>query len=164
MIILGIDPGLAITGFGVIQTQGSKLQFVTCGVIRTQAQLELPERLFIVSRELKTIIEQYQPETMACESLFFCNNAKTAFLVGQARGIVLLTAYEHQLSVSSYTPLQIKNAVCGYGQATKKQVQYMVQKLLNLSHVPKPDDAADALAIAICHSHSQKINSLSRRK
>jgi crossover junction endodeoxyribonuclease RuvC len=154
MRILGLDPGIATTGFGLIDKIGNRHQLVAFGTITTKAGLELPDRLKILAQELGEIITTYQPECAAVEQLFFNSNTKTAMTVAQARGVILLTLAQANLSVANYTPPQVKSAVCGYGQADKKQVQYMVQKLLKMTESPKQDDAADALAIAICHSHN----------
>jgi len=157
-IILGIDPGIADTGFGVIKKTGNnQLTCLAYGSIKTNAKLELAERLEIINKELKKQIKKYKPELMAVEQLFFCKNAKTALVVGQARGVALLTARQNKIPVVEFTPLQVKQAVSSYGQASKMQVQKMVKLLLNLKEIPKPDDAADALAIAICAAHSVKI-------
>jgi crossover junction endodeoxyribonuclease RuvC len=154
-IILGIDPGIADTGFGVIAKQKSNsLVCVDYGSIKTSAKIDLPERLEILSCELTKIIEKYQPEIIAVEQLFFCKNVKTALVVGHARGVVLLTAKENKVPIIEFTPLQIKQAVSSYGKASKMQVQKMVKLLLNMKEIPKPDDAADALAAAICAANS----------
>ncbi|MDO8886706.1 crossover junction endodeoxyribonuclease RuvC [Candidatus Oleimmundimicrobium sp.] len=158
MIILGLDPGLAITGFGVIDCKGNRLKPISYGCIRTEAKLSLPVRLDKVFKEMEILINKYNPQEVAVESLFFNSNAKTVFAVGQARGVALLAMARAGLPVSDYTPLQVKQAVVGYGRADKLQVQNMVKTLLCLSEYPKPDDAADALAIAICHAHSRKMN------
>jgi crossover junction endodeoxyribonuclease RuvC len=160
MIILGIDPGIAITGYGVIHKIGSKHHLISYGTIRTSAKHALSKRLLQLQQDFSQLIATYKPTHVAVEELFFCNNAKTALIVGQARGVILCTAEHYSLPVESYTPLQVKSSVCGYGHAEKSQVQYMVKKLLKLDQIPKPDDAADALAIAICHSHSFKLISL----
>ena len=153
IIILGIDPGLADTGYGVL-IKDRELKHLAHGTIKTKAGLPLEERLEIIYRELKKIIKKYSPSVLAAENLFFCKNVKTAFLVGQARGVVLLTASQNRLDFYEFTPLQVKQAVVGYGQATKQQVQKMVKLILNLKEIPKPDDAADALAIGICCANS----------
>ncbi|HNW09115.1 MAG TPA: crossover junction endodeoxyribonuclease RuvC [bacterium] len=149
-IILGIDPGLADTGYGIISEEKGKITLLTCGSIKTPARVPLTKRLEIIARELKKIIKDYQPDKAGIEQLFFCNNAKTAIAVGQARGVALLIISQHKIPLFEYTPLQVKQAVTGYGQADKKQIQQMVKLILNLETVPKPDDAADAVAIAIC--------------
>ncbi len=156
MVILGIDPGTAITGYGLVAKQGNHLKRIAFGAIRTTPETPTALRLQQISQELKSIIKQYQPDVMAVEQLFFNKNVRTALAVGQARGVVLLCGAEAGLDIIEYTPLQVKMAVVGYGRAEKKQVQEMVRMLLCLSEIPKPDDAADALAIAICHAHSEK--------
>lgn len=160
MIILGLDPGLATTGYGVVKEEGSRFTLLDYGVISTPAGTDLSKRLVSINAHLKSLLATYQPDMVAVEELFFNNNAKTALLVGQARGVLLLTVEHARIPLFSYTPLEVKMAVCGYGRADKQQVQYMVTSLLNLNAIPKPDDAADALAIAICHSHSVKLKSL----
>ncbi len=151
MIVLGIDPGTAIMGYGVIDYQNSKHKPLAYGVLRTSkddaAEYRL-ERLFYGVSEL---LEKHQPDIMAVEELFFNQNVTTAITVGQARGVALLAASMKKVKVTEYTPLQVKQAVVGYGRAEKQQVQYMIQRILGLKEVPKPDDAADALAIAVCH-------------
>lgn len=154
-IILGIDPGIADTGYGVVKKDGNNnLTCLAYGSIKTKAGLELPERLDVLNKELVKIIKKYKPERMSVEQLFFCKNVKTALVVGQARGVILLTAKQHKIQISEFTPLQIKQAVSTYGQASKTQVQKMVKIILNLEEIPKPDDAADALAAAICCTNS----------
>lgn len=149
-IILGIDPGIADTGFGLIEKgAGGKLIYLACGSIKTKAGLPMAERLETLNNELEKIIKKYQPGLAAVEELFFYNNAKTAIVVGQARGVILLTCRKNKIPLFELTPLQVKQTISGYGQADKKQVQKMVKMLLGLQEVPKPDDAADALAIAI---------------
>ena len=155
MIILGIDPGFAITGYGVINYSGNKFTVLDYGVINTQASEELPNRLLDINNELEEIIKKYNPEDVAVEELFFNKNIKTALNVGHGRGVALVCAARNGICVYEYTPLQVKQAVVGYGRAKKEQVQQMVKVMLNLKSIPKPDDAADALAIAICHAHSK---------
>jgi crossover junction endodeoxyribonuclease RuvC len=150
--ILGIDPGTATTGFGIIESHGSKLKFVDAGVITTLPVDRMADRLGILHRELTEIITEYQPDQISVELLYFATNVTTAISVGQARGVVLLCAGMAQVPIGEYTPLQVKQAVTGYGKAGKRQVQEMVQSLLGLNDIPKPDDAADALAIAITHA------------
>ncbi len=152
MMILGIDPGTATTGFGVIKKSKGQLTTLDYGVISTPKSLPMSNRLLILFDDLEEIIKKYQPEVIAVEQLFFARNVTTAISVGQARGVVLLAAQKADLTLKEYTPLQVKQSVTGYGQATKKQVQQMVQKILKTPELPKPDDAADALAIAICAS------------
>lgn len=162
MRILGIDPGTAITGYGVLDQTGNRLTPQTFGVIRTPADMEMPLRLTVIFRELTEIIAKYQPEAIAVEQLFFNKNVRTAITVAQARGVVLLAAAQTELAIAEYTPLQVKMAVVGFGCAEKKQVQEMVKVLLSLETIPRPDDAADALAIAICHAHSHGRRGLER--
>lgn len=156
MIILGIDPGIADTGYGLIQLDRSKIACLAYGSIKTASKLELPDRLEIIYSELSKLIKKFQPDLIGIEELFFCNNAKTALVVGQARGVVVLTAKLNKVRSVEFTPYQVKQAVSAYGHAEKGQVQRMVKLILNLKELPKPDDAADALAIAICASNSLK--------
>lgn len=157
MRTLGIDPGTATTGFGVVDEIDKKLCLVDYGCIKTSPGLDMPSRLNIISQQLSALIEKYKPENVAVEQLFFASNAKTAIKVGEARGVILLTASQAGLKVAEYTPLQVKMALTGYGKADKKQVQYMVKNLLKCKETPKPDDAADAIAIAVCHLNSRRI-------
>ena len=157
MIILGIDPGFAIVGVGVIQYKGNKFSVIDYYAITTKAGLPLEERLKMIYEDIEEVIEKYKPDCMAIEELFFNNNAKTAIQVGQARGVILLGAVKKGIPIYEYTPLQVKQSVVGYGRADKTQVQQMTKALLCLNEVPKPDDVADALAIAICHAHSHKM-------
>lgn len=152
MRILGIDPGTAITGFGVIDCEGAKFKFVDAGVIRTPKEQPMPERLMTVHDEIAQLIAEFKPDAMSIELLFFARNVTTAMTVGQSRGVIMLAATQAGLPIYEYTPMQVKQAVTGYGKADKKQIQEMVKQLLNLSEVPKPDDAADGLAIAITHA------------
>lgn len=152
MRILGIDPGTGILGFGVIDVVRGKLQLVDGGVIRTPVHEDDAVRLLTIYNELTEIIKQHKPDMMSVEKLFFARNVTTAMTVAQARGVVLLTAMQAGIPIHEYTPMQIKQAVTGYGKADKKQMQEMVKILLELQQIPKPDDAADALAAAITHS------------
>ena len=154
MIILGIDPGIAIVGWGVLEYVGSKFKVLGYGSVQTPSTMSTEDRLCSVYDELAKIIEKYRPECMAIEELFWNTNQKTGIRVSEARGVLLLCARKHGLKISEYTPLQVKQAVVGYGRAEKKQVISMVTMLLGLGKPPKPDDTADALAIAICHAHS----------
>jgi crossover junction endodeoxyribonuclease RuvC len=161
MLAIGIDPGTAITGFGVIrEEQDGSLTVIDYGVIETSSKDSMPQRLVQLYQDLKQIIEQHNPQSGAVEKLFFARNVRTALSVGQARGVALLTLAEAGVELSEYSPNEIKQAVAGYGGADKNQVQYMVRALLELEEIPKPDDAADALAVAICHLHSARIRSL----
>jgi crossover junction endodeoxyribonuclease RuvC len=164
MIILGIDPGIATLGYGIVKYEGNKFTSIDYGAITTQAKTPMPERLGIIYDSLSELIKQYKPDAIAVEELFFNKNVKTALIVGHARGVVLLAGYNSQVSTYEYTPLQVKQAVVGYGRAEKSQVQYMVKILLNLKEIPKPDDVADALAIAICHGHSSLAGEMFRIK
>ena len=156
--ILGIDPGIADTGYGIIQKDKSgNLSCIDYGSIKTMAKTEMSRRLEIINKELNIIIKEYKPDLIAIEQLFFCNNAKTAIIVGQARGVAMFTARQNKIPIIEFTPLQVKQAVSAYGKAPKMQVQKMVKLLLNLEEIPKPDDAADALAIAICAINSRKL-------
>ena len=154
MIILGIDPGYAIVGWGVLAYQGNQFKVLDYGAITTGADMDLFRRFQAIHQDLNAIIEKYRPDAMAIEELFFNSNRTTAINVAQARGVLILSALNLNVPVFEYTPLQVKQAVAGYGRAEKQQVQQMTKILLNLPAVPKPDDTADALAIAICHGHS----------
>jgi crossover junction endodeoxyribonuclease RuvC len=156
MRILGIDPGTGILGFGVIDVERGNTSFVDAGVIRTPVKQEDSDRLFTIYHDLEDIIAEHKPDVMAVEKLFFIRNVTTAMSVSQARGVVLLLGKQKKLQLYEYTPLQIKQAVTGYGKADKKQIQEMVKIILKLPQIPKPDDAADALAAAICCSTSMR--------
>ena len=159
MLVLGIDPGIAITGYGLIQTgPQNEYECVDFGSVTTPAKLDDAKRLKILFEELSALIQRYQPDSSAVEKLFFQKNVRTAISVGQARGVAMLTLAQAELPVREYTPNEVKQTVCGYGNADKRQVQRMVQTLLNLKDLPKPDDAADALAVAICHIHHQSFS------
>jgi len=158
MIILGVDPGTAITGYGVLQSDGDDLRTITYGAITTPADWLQPRRLQHIYAELSALIAKHQPTDAVVEKLFFSKNVRTALSVGQARGVALLAAAQAGLAIHEYTPLQIKQAVVGYGRAEKQQIQQMVKLLLQLDSIPQPDDAADALAVAICHAHSAKMS------
>jgi len=151
-IILGIDPGYAIMGWGVIRAAGSECEYLAHGAIQTHVSEEMGQRLAIINRELAAIIEKYRPTDIAIEELFFGKNAKTAIKVAHARGIVMMRTVEHTGRIFEYKPAQIKQAVVGVGNADKQQIQFMVQRLLALREAPKPDDAADALAVALTHA------------
>lgn len=153
MVIIGVDPGTAITGYGVLEYIDNRFKLIDSGCIMTQAGKPLPERLGIIHRQLTQILKEYRPAEFAVEELFFNTNTRSALSVGHARGVVLLAAADSGLSVHEYTPLQVKLAVTGFGRAEKGQVQYMVKKILALPALPHPDDVSDALAVAICHSH-----------
>ena len=154
MIILGIDPGLAIVGWGVVEYKGTKFRTVDYGAITTPKEMNTQQRLKRIYDELADIIRKYRPEQVAIEELFFNTNTTTGIRVSEARGVILLICEQAHIGIFEYTPLQVKQAVVGYGRADNKQVITMVTMLLGLSEPPKPDDTADALAIAICHAHS----------
>jgi crossover junction endodeoxyribonuclease RuvC len=164
VIALGIDPGVATTGFGVVREDPSgELVALAQGVLQTPKTDPLPKRLLSLRMQLFDLVQAWRPTESAVEALFFAANAKTAMAVGQARGVILLTLHEAGLPIHEYTPLQVKRAIAGYGQADKRQMQEMVKALLRLRDIPKPDDAADALAIAITHIHSSRYNQLSQQ-
>lgn len=158
MVILGIDPGIGRTGWGVIRIQNSEFRVQNYGCIETEANGQIEKRLQKVFEHIEALISEYKPDALAIEELFFNTNAKTALIVGQARGVVLLAAAQQRLPVSVYTPLQVKMALTGYGRAEKDQIGIMVKTLLKLEKIPKPDDTADALAIALTHAFSYKFN------
>lgn len=172
MKILGIDPGIARMGWGTIEVEssthsslrssGREFKVQNYGCIETAPKLAVEQRLNQIHQSLIKIIEEYRPEAMAVEELFFNTNAKTAFVVGQARGVILLTGAQKKIPVFIYTPLQVKVALTGYGRAEKPQVGQMVKTILKLKEIPKPDDTADALAIALCHAFSHKSNMLNK--
>lgn len=153
MIILGVDPGLAIVGWGVIEYSNNRFRTIDYGSLQTPAGMPTERRLVEIHRGMQELIKRYKPEYMAVEELFFNTNITTGIRVGQARGVILLSAAEAGVEIAEYTPLQVKQAVVGYGRADKHQVITMVTRLLGLREPPKPDDTADALAIAICHAH-----------
>ncbi len=156
MYILGIDPGLATTGYGIIHKKMSNYNPVIYDCIKTPAGQDLSSRLLEIYNTICEVIKKYSPDVMAVEELFFNKNAKSAFIVGQARGVILLAASHGGIPVFSYTPLQVKQGVVGYGRAEKHQVQEMVKLILKMQIIPKPVDAADALAVAICHGNFEK--------
>ena len=160
MIILGIDPGIAIMGYGVIDYIGNHFNVIQYGAITTSSKMPTSERLKKIYRELNDLIIKYSPEAIAIEELFFNTNAKTALLVGQARGVAILAAADNDKEIYEYTPLQVKQGVVGYGRAEKRQIQEMIKMILNLEAIPKPDDVVDALAIAVCHAHSGNFKDL----
>ena len=158
MLVLGIDPGTAITGYGLVRDTRDGLQVVDYGVLLTPKDLPLHQRLFQLHTELTKIILLHHPDAGAVEKLFFQRNVTTAMSVGHARGVVFLAMAQACMPVAEYTPMQVKEAVAGYGGAEKRQIQEMVRVLLGLDDIPKPDDAADALAVAICHLHSYRLD------
>src|ERR687898_15008 len=155
--ILGIDPGTATMGWGVIRQEGNRLRYVQHGTVTTPSDWEMARRLGRLFDGVTELIQGYRPETVAVEELFFNTNVTTAITVGQARGVALLAAYRAGVEVAEYTPLQVKQAITSYGRAEKRQVQEMVKTLLNLREIPRPDDAADGLAIAVCHAFSSRM-------
>ena len=154
MRILGIDPGYGITGFGIVEAHRGNCRLVRCGAITTPAGMEFPARLEIIYEDMRNLLEQVKPEAVAIEELFFGQNVTTGIGVAQSRGVILLAIRQAGLEVFSYKPMQVKQAVVGYGNATKHQVQDMTRRILQLDAMPKPDDAADAIAIALCHARS----------
>jgi crossover junction endodeoxyribonuclease RuvC len=157
VIVLGIDPGVANTGYGVVAQQRGRMYALDGGVIETSAQLDAPRRLAAIFDRTTELIDEYAPDAVALEDLYFGANARSAFAVGQARGVVMLAAGRRGIPCVSYTPQQVKGAVCGSGRAAKDQVQRMVQTLLALDQLPRPDHAADALAVAICHTNGAPL-------
>lgn len=153
MVILGIDPGYAIVGWGVVEYSHSKFNVLGYGAITTEASTPFPERLLTIYNDMCYIFEKYKPDVMSMEKLFYNSNQKTVIDVAQARGVITLSAQLYNKDIFEYTPLQVKQSVTGYGRAEKKQVMEMTKNILGLSSVPKPDDTADALAMAICHAH-----------
>ena len=157
-LLLGIDPGMARTGYGLVrQARGGELELVDYGVIETLAGEALSVRLLALEAGIERVLRSFRPESSAVERLFFERNVSTAMSVGQARGVALLTLARHDLPVTEYSPVEIKQAVTGYGAAEKRQMQTMVQTLLRMDELPRPDDAADALAVAICHAQMSRI-------
>lgn len=165
MIILGIDPGYAIVGYGVLNYEANRFSVIDYGAITTNAGTPFERRLEIIYDDLNQLMDKYKPVAMSIEKLFYNTNAKTVIDVAQARGVTMLAAHKHHLEIAEYTPLQVKQSVVGYGRAEKKQVQEMTRVILKLEKIPKPDDTADALAMAICHAHASgslmgKLNSM----
>jgi crossover junction endodeoxyribonuclease RuvC len=160
MIIMGIDPGFAITGFGIVKYEGNKFSPIEYGAVTTKAGEPFAQRLLTIDKEISFIIERFDPNEISVEELFFNKNIKTAIMAAHGRGIALAAGARSGKPVFEYTPLQVKQAVVGYGRAEKAQVQQMVKAILNLPEIPKPDDVADALAIAVCHGHSNKLSAL----
>lgn len=157
MIIFGLDPGIAIVGYGIIEAIGNKVRLLDYGVITTDTSLSVPERLNIIDFELNRLIREFEPDELAIEELFFNKNVKTVINVAQARGVEILSFVKNRIEVYEYTPLQIKQAITGYGRAEKKQMQESVRMIFKLKEIPKPDDAADAVAVALCHFFSLKF-------
>ncbi|MGD8464401.1 MAG: crossover junction endodeoxyribonuclease RuvC [Anaerolineae bacterium] len=160
MLVLGIDPGTAITGYGLVKEEAGGLALIDCGVITTPAGQPLPSRLQTIYHELSSVITRHQPAAAAVEELFFSRNVRTALSVGHARGVALLALADAGLPIAEYKPAEVKQAIAGYGGADKHQVQEMVRMLLNLDQAPQPDDAADAVAVAVCHIHSSRMAAL----
>ncbi len=160
MRILGIDPGIAIVGYGIVDKEANRYKTVAYDAVTTRAHTPLEKRLEEVYNGIDEIIKTYKPDVMSIEELFFNNNAKTALTVGQARGVIILAAVKNGVPVYEYTPLQVKQALTGYGRAGKTQIQQMMKSMLGLTEIPKPDDVADALAIAVCHGNSIRFNSI----
>lgn len=158
MRILGIDPGYGITGYSIIDYIGNKFKLIDSGAIKTDAKMSFPLRLSEIYTDLNKIIDEYEPDAISVEELFFNNNAKTAINVAQARGVILVVGCQRKIPTFEYTPLQVKQAVVGYGRADKIQVQKMVKAILNVEKLPKLDDTTDSMAIAICHAHSAKFS------
>jgi len=156
MVVIGIDPGYAIVGYGAVEPAGNWYRPIGFGAVTTPAEMDFNERLQVIYDKCVYIIEKVKPDAFAIEKLFFHSNQKTAIMVAQARGVILLSAQKQSVPIFEYTPLQVKTAVTGYGRAKKNQVMEMTKRLLRLSEIPKPDDAADALAVAICHMHAVK--------
>jgi crossover junction endodeoxyribonuclease RuvC len=154
MKVLGVDPGTARMGYGVVERNGGTLKLCDYGCLETTGQKSPGQRLEFLYISLGEVVKKHRPSVMSVEALFFSKNVKSAFAVGQARGVALLLAAQREMSVAEYTPLQVKSALVGYGKAEKAQVQYMVQQLLKMAELPEPDDASDALALAICHAHT----------
>jgi crossover junction endodeoxyribonuclease RuvC len=157
MIVLGVDPGTAATGYGIVERSGNRLRMIDFGCLETTPAQALSVRLMEIHRAMSELIEEHRPQLLGVERLFFNRNVQTAFAVGQARGVVLLAAAQAGLPVFEYGPHEVKMAVTGYGRADKGQVQRMVQAVLGLEKLPRPDDAADALAVAICTAHAQRL-------
>lgn len=164
MIIFGLDPGIAIVGYGVIEAIGNRVRLIDYGVIETKSNVSLPERLNIIDEKLNELIELHSVDELAIEELFFNKNVKTVINVAQARGVEILSFVKKNISAYEYTPLQVKQAITGYGRADKKQMQESVKMIFKLKEIPKPDDAADALAIALCHFFSLKFKEEFRMK
>ncbi|MGB9856634.1 MAG: crossover junction endodeoxyribonuclease RuvC [Dictyoglomaceae bacterium] len=152
MLILGIDPGTAITGFGLVDFKRDKIRVLEYGCFTTPKEWDVGKRLDYLYQELSNFIERYEPDIIVMEKLFFYKNSKTAINVAQAQGVILLSSYQHGKKIYTFTPLEVKQTIVGYGRATKKQIQIMVKEILGLKEIPKPDDVADALALCICYS------------
>jgi crossover junction endodeoxyribonuclease RuvC len=162
--IVGFDPGTASLGFAILEKSGDGLQILVCDSLHTEKNLPLENRLLTIYQGLKTLIRDYKPQVIACEEVYFNKNVRTAFAVGSVIGVILLLAGQKGLPVYMYSPIQVKMSVTGYGRASKSQVQQMLARLFQLTTIPKPDDAADALAIAYCHASSAKLKELESLK
>jgi len=162
MIILGIDPGFATIGYGVISVERGRSSVVDYGTVKTPKELSFPERLLMIEKGITQLIEKFKPDQIAMEELFFNTNITTGINVAHARGVILLTCAKHCDNLFEYTPLQIKQALTGYGRADKQQMMHMVKTLLRLDKIPRPDDAADALAVALCHGQTSRLGGLFR--
>lgn len=160
MLVLGIDPGTATTGYGLVEKARGREVMISFGVIRTSPTMDMPKRLLKINQEYTALLDEFNPDAVAIEELFHHKNAKTVITVAQSRGVLLMTAAARAIELAEYTPLQVKQAVTGFGNADKRQVQIMIQKILGLTELPKPDDAADALAIALCHLHSYHLEKI----
>ncbi len=163
MLVMGIDPGFAITGYGIVKFEGNKFSPIEYGAVLTKAGEPFAHRLLKLDREISMIIDKFKPDAVSIEELFFNTNIKTAIMAAHGRGVAMAAAARAGIEVFEYTPLQVKQSVVGYGRAEKKQVQQMVKAILNLPEIPKPDDVADALAIAVCHCHSSKLSAIGLR-
>ncbi|MBI2820806.1 MAG: crossover junction endodeoxyribonuclease RuvC [Acidobacteria bacterium] len=163
MIVLGIDPGTRVTGYGIIRSDGRRHECLTYGCIRRPPQQDFPRSLRNIHDTFQSILIQYRPDVVAVETLFHAINARSALLLGHARGVILLCAALHDIPLHEYTPLEIKKAIVGYGRAEKTQLQHMAKLLLNLKQIPEPHDAADALAVAVCHAHHHVLKDLAAR-
>ncbi len=155
--ILGIDPGFGIIGYGLIEVQNKAESFVDCGIIKTDSKRPLSERLLEIYEGIRKLIDSLKPDEVAIEELYFFRNVTTAIFVGEARGVIILAFEQKKIPIYEYTPMEVKMAVTGYGKATKRQVQEMVRIMMKMENIPRPDDAADALAIALCHAHQIRL-------
>ncbi len=156
MIIFGVDPGTASTGYGLINS-GRNLEMIGCDCIHTSSEMEMADRLKIIYQKISKVIQRYHPQVAAIEQIYFSKNTKTALSIGQARGVIMLAASNEGIRIFDYTPLQVKQTIAGYGRATKHQIQHMVKDLLHLPCIPRPNDSADALAVALCHYYSRRF-------
>jgi crossover junction endodeoxyribonuclease RuvC len=164
MRILGIDPGIAITGYGLIEGGDGKNKFILSGYVKTSAREDVSQRLKKIYNQLEAVIRKTQPDIIAIERVFFARNIKSALIIGEVRGVIILAAGEMRVSVEEYTPLEVKYSITNNGRAPKEQIQKMVQKLLNLPRIPKPTHIADALAIALCHLHRAKFTDILKKR